>query len=190
VTGEVVLETVRLVIRRMTLADVDELVALDSDPEVVRYVTGGQPEFNVAMLRHWLSEYRRWPSYGTFAAIERSSGRFLGWFHLRPEDDDAEPELGYRLRREAWGVGYATEASRALIELAFASLGARRVWATAMAANAASLRVMEKSGMRLVRTFHAEWPYRIPGDELGDVEYAITRNEWEADRPPATPAPR
>ena len=39
---------------------------------------------------------------------------------------------------------------------------------------------MEKAGLRLVRTFHADWPVRIPGDEYGDVEYAITRQEWSA----------
>jgi RimJ/RimL family protein N-acetyltransferase len=51
-----------------------------------------------------------------------------------------------------------------------------------MAVNAASRRVMEKTGLRYVRTFHAEWPDRIDGDEHGDVEYAITRQEWAATR--------
>jgi len=46
----------------------------------------------------------------------------------------------------------------------------------------ASRRVMEKAGLRHVRTFHQEWPYRIPGDEHGDVEYALTRAEWQAAR--------
>ena len=51
-----------------------------------------------------------------------------------------------------------------------------------MAVNTGSRRVMEKSGMRFVRTFVMDWPVRIEGDEEGDVEYAITRAEWEADR--------
>ena len=54
--------------------------------------------------------------------------------------------------------------------------------AETMAVHRGSSRVMEKAGMRHVRSFHAEWPVRIPGDEHGDVEYAITRSEWEADR--------
>ena len=118
-----------------------------------------------------------------WAAIERESGRFLGWFHLRPLEADPpdEPELGYRLVRAAWGRGYGSEGSRALIDKAFAQLGARRVHASTMAVNIGSRRVMEKAGMRLVRLFHGEWPERIPGDEEGDVEYAITREEWTTD---------
>jgi len=79
---------------------------------------------------------------------------------------------------DAWGKGYATEGSRALVDKAFGELGATRVWAGAMAVNAASRRVMEKAGLRFVRLFHADWPCKIPGDEHGDVEYAITREEW------------
>jgi RimJ/RimL family protein N-acetyltransferase len=51
-----------------------------------------------------------------------------------------------------------------------------------MAINTASRRVMEKAGLRFVRAYHAEWPVRIPGDEHGDVEYALDRDEWEQDR--------
>ena len=185
------LETDRLILRRFTDEDLDDLTELDSDPEVTRHITGGVPEFDEAMLRAWLGQYARWPAYGTFAAIERSSGRFLGWFHLRPEEGhDDEPELGYRLRRDAWGKGYATEGSRALVDMAFAELGATRVWAGALAIHAASRRVMENAGLRFVRAFHADWPVRIPGDEHGDVEYAITRAEWEEDRRRATRAGR
>ncbi|MCA1571508.1 MAG: GNAT family N-acetyltransferase [Chloroflexi bacterium] len=181
----ILLETERLILRRVTDADFDDLVELDSDQEVTRFITGGIPEFDEAMFQAWLSQYERWPAYGTFAAVERSSGRFLGWFHLRPEDGhDDEPELGYRLRRDASGQGYATEGSRALIDRAFSDLGATRVWAGALAVHTASRRVMEKSGLRFVRAFHGEWPFTIPGDEHGDVEYAITRDEWERDRRP------
>ena len=179
----ILLETERLILRRFTDADFDQLTELDSDPEVTRYITGGMPEFNAAMLDAWLTQYERWPAYGTFAAIERSTDRFLGWFHLRPEDGyDDEPELGYRLIRDAWGKGYATEGSRALIDKAFTDLGATRVWAGALAIHSASRRVMEKSGLRFVRAFHGDWPFRIPGDEHGDVEYAITRADWDEDR--------
>jgi RimJ/RimL family protein N-acetyltransferase len=183
------LETKRLILRRFTEADFDELTALDSDPEVTRFITGGLPEFDAGMLKAWLGQYERWPAYGTFAAVERSNDRFLGWFHLRPEEgQDDEPELGYRLSRAAWGKGYATEGSRALIDKAFTDLGATRVWAGALAVHSASRRVMEKSGLRFVRTFHGDWPFRIPGDEHGDVEYAITRAEWEEDRGRDDPA--
>ena len=177
------LETARLVLRQFADADAELLVGLDSDPDVTFFITGGVPEFSESMLRHWLTEYERWQAYGSWAVIEKETSDFIGWFHLRPEDGrDDEPELGYRFKRAAWGRGYATEGSLALIDKAFSELGAARVVAYAMAINAASRRVIEKSGMRLVRLFHGEWPYSIPGDEHGDVEYAITRDEWEQDR--------
>jgi RimJ/RimL family protein N-acetyltransferase len=183
---EVVLETERLVLRRFTLDDVDALVELDSDPEVTRFITNGaatpRAEVEERVLLRFLRYYEVYPGYGFWAVIGRATGDFLGWFHLRPKPDHPipdEPELGYRLRRAAWGKGYATEGSRALIDRAFTELGARRVFAETMAVNAASRRVMEKAGLRLVRTFHADWPVRIPGDEHGEVEYAITREEWE-----------
>ena len=80
------------------------------------------------------------------------------------------------------GKGYATEGSRALIDKGFAEFGVQRVFAETMAVNTGSRRVMEKSGLRFVRAYHAEWPVRIPGDEHGDVEYALDRDEWEQDR--------
>jgi len=182
---DVVLETERLLIRRFTPADEDDLVALDSDPEVMHFLTGGLPtpraEIRDDVLPHWLRYYDDPAGYGFWAAIEKGSGAFLGWFHLRPHADAPrdEPELGYRLRKDAWGRGFAAEGSRGLIRKAFTELGARRVYAETMAVHAASRRVMEKAGLRLVRTFHQPWPYPIPGEEHGDVEYAVTREEWE-----------
>ena len=180
---EVFLETDRLILRKLSDADFELLVDLDSDPDVTFFITGGVPEFNESMLRDWLTEYERWPGYGTWGVIEKKSNDFIGWFHLRPDEDrEDEPELGYRFRRAAWGKGYATEGSRALIDKAFAELGATRVFAYALAIHAASRRVMVKSGLRIIRRFHLDWPYKIPGDEHGDVEYAITRDEWRQDR--------
>ena len=179
----VFLETDRLILRELTPADFDLLVELDSDPDVTFFITGGVPEFDESMLRHWMNQYERWPGYGTWGVIEKKTNDFVGWFHLRPEGDrEDEPELGYRFRRAAWGKGYATEGSRALIDKAFAELGATRVFAYALAIHPASRRVMVKSGLRFIRLFHGDWPYKIPGDEHGDVEYAITRDEWERDR--------
>jgi RimJ/RimL family protein N-acetyltransferase len=182
----VYLVTERLLLRRFTPDDLDALTVLDADPAVMRYITGGRPtprdEMRDEYLPYWLAYYARGDRYGFWAATERRTGAFLGWFHLRPQRDDPddEPELGYRLVASAWGQGYATEGSRALIRKAFAELGARRVYATTMVVNVASWRVMEKAGLRRIRVFHQPWPDRIEGEEQGDVEYAITRAEWEA----------
>lgn len=180
------LETGRLVLRRFSVDDLEDLVELDSDPAVMRYITGGAPtpreEIETDHLPAFLRYYEHGDRWGFWAAIEKDTGAFLGWFHLRPHDGAAEdePELGYRLKQSAWGVGYATEGASALIAKAFAELGARRVYAETMAVNHASRRVMEKAGLRFTRSFVADWPVRIEGDEYGDVEYALTRSEWQA----------
>ena len=180
----VFLETDRLLLREFTPGDVDVLLALDQDPRVRTYVEDGVPVTRkeaAITIEHFLAYYERGDVFGFWAAIERETGEFLGWFHFRPEDrsNTTEPELGYRLVSSAWGKGFATEASRALIDKGFSHPQIERVVAFTMVVHTASRRVMEKAGMRLVRTFHAEWPVRIAGDEEGDVEYAITRDEWE-----------
>ena len=184
----VFLETERLVLRRFSMADVDNLVSLDADPDVMRFVTGGIPtsrdEIESDFLPAFLTYYDRYDGYGFWAVIEKATGEFLGWFHFRPRPQAAagEVELGYRLRKSAWGNGYATEGSRALIRKGFTELGVQRVVAEAMAVNAASRRVMEKAGLRLVRTFHQPWPYPIDGDQHGDVEYALDKASWQQDQ--------
>jgi RimJ/RimL family protein N-acetyltransferase len=110
----VFLETERLLLRRFTNDDVDNLYHLDADPEVMRYVTGGattpREEVEHVDLPAFMSYYDRFDGYGFWAAIDKSTGQFLGWFHLRPQEGDPvdQPELGYRLRREVWGMGYGT----------------------------------------------------------------------------------
>jgi RimJ/RimL family protein N-acetyltransferase len=162
-------ETERLALRAIRLDDVDLLVALDADPAVMRYISGGVPSSRddvEGTVRRALGH--RWVAY------ERATGEFVGWFSLRPTGEH-ERELGYRLRREAWGRGLATEGAKAMLELAFGELGVERVWAQTMAVNRASRRVMERCGLRYVRTFHGEWADPIPGTEQGEVEYELLR---------------
>ena len=182
---QVFLETERLVLRRFTEADVDNLFDLDSDPDVMRFLTGSKPTPHEVIrnetLPRLLRYYERFAGFGFWVAIEKSTGEFLGWFHFLPRKGCGpdEAELGYRLRKSAWGKGYGTEGSRALIRKGFTELGVQRVIAETMTINTASRRVMEKAGLTHVRTFHQEWPVRIEGDEHGDVEYALTKAAWE-----------
>ena len=188
------LETERLILRRFTKDDVDNLFDLDSDPEVMRFLTGGpgtpRDEIERDYIPTYLGYYERFAGYGFWAAIEKATGDFLGWFHFRPQPGDPldQPELGYRLRKSVWGKGYATEGSRALIRKGFTDLGVRRVVASTYQDNLGSRRVMEKSGMILVRT------YRLSPEEMlemfgiadadlfdgDDVEYAVSQGEWES----------
>ena len=179
------LTTERLVLCRFTEADADNLFDLDGDPEVMRYLTGGKPTprdvIRDETLPRFLRSYERFEGFGVWAANERSTGDFLGWFEFYPPEGRGpeEAELGYRLRRSAWGKGYATEGSRALIRKGFTEIGVRRVVAETMAINAASRRVMEKAGLTYARTFHQEWAEPIAGAEQGEVEYALTKADWE-----------
>lgn len=181
---QVFLETERLALRRFTVDDVENLVELDSDPEVMHFITGGRPMAREEIENEWLPAfldyYERSAGYGFWAAVERATDRFVGWFHFRPAQGAPpdEVELGYRLRRSAWGKGYATEGSRALIQKGFSELGVQRVVASTMVVNVASRRVLEKAGLMFVRTFHQPWPDYIEGEEEGDVEYALDRSEW------------
>jgi len=181
---QIFLETERLLLRRFTEADVNNLCDLDSDPDVMRFLTGKPTPRDVIhreTLPRILHYYERFEGYGSWAAIEKSSGDFLGWFAFRPPDGASpdDVELGYRLRTSAWGNGYATEGSRALIRKGFTDLGVRRVWAQTMAVNIRSRRVMEKAGLSYVRTFHEEFDDPLPGTEHGEVEYALTKADWE-----------
>ncbi|WP_410814596.1 GNAT family N-acetyltransferase [Micromonospora sp. 067-2] len=170
--------------RRLTMGDVDALVELDSDPEVMRFLSGGvaTPLARVRdeQLPGLLAQYDRHPGLGRWAAHDRESGEFLGWFALDPSADGTEAELGYRLLRSAWGRGLATEACRALVRHAFDTVGVQRVWAETMTVNDRSRRVMAKAGLRYVRTFHLQWDDPIPGTEHGEVEYELRAREWAA----------
>jgi RimJ/RimL family protein N-acetyltransferase len=181
----IVLKTPRLVIRQFTADDADNLFSLNSDPEVMRYL--GRPpsrEFlRDEIIPFHLGVYQRFDRLGTWAAESAGTGEFLGWFHFRAEDGDiTNIHLGYRLRRAAWEKGYATEGSAALINMGFTDLSVQRVFAHVMAANAASRRVLEKCGLTLVHTVPYEGPDSdvIDGAEQGEIEYALTKPEWEA----------
>lgn len=102
------LETDRMVLRQFTIDDVDSVVALDSDPQVRRFVEDGEAGDRAAAagaIERWMGYYERSETFGFWAAIEKESGQFIGWFHLRPRRDGppGEPELDYRLASAAWG---------------------------------------------------------------------------------------
>ncbi|MGE3077364.1 MAG: GNAT family N-acetyltransferase [Dehalococcoidia bacterium] len=198
------LETDRLRLREFRESDVDNLVALDSDPEVMRYLSGGTATprkiIETQILPRFMASNSERSGPGYWAAEGRRAGEFLGWFALHPNDDGPPNtlELGYRLRRETWGRGLATEGARALVEVGFRDLHAHRIFAQTYEDNAASRRVMEKAGMRFVRsfrvssaeelaggTFVADGAALFPGE---DVEYAIERDEWMLRSGQATPA--
>ncbi|MBA3824625.1 MAG: GNAT family N-acetyltransferase [Ktedonobacterales bacterium] len=190
-----VLETERLALRRFTMADVDLLCELDSDPAVMRYLNGGTATPRAVIvsdvLPAFLHSYAPIDGFGVWAALAKDNGDFIGWFSLRPLNgaDAQDVTLGYRLRQAAWGRGYATEGARALLRQGFTKLGVQRVFATTYEYNDASRRVMEKIGMTLVRSFRftsaelvAESETHVASQTVWDgdeVEYSLGRADWE-----------
>lgn len=182
------LETDRLVLRPATAADAPDLLALDNDPAVMRYINGGRPtsaeHIRDRTLPRLLHDHAGTGTRGYWIAQEKDTGAFLGWFELRPltDHDPAVVELGYRLNRAAWGRGYATEGARALVDKGFTDLGVQRVTANTMAVNTGSRRVMEKAGLTFLRAYTEDWPEAIEGSEHGEVEYELTREAWTRGR--------
>ena len=87
------------------------------------------------------------------------------------------------MRTAAWGRGFATEGARAVVDKAFRELAVRRVVANTMSVNTGSRRVMEKCGLRYVRTFHEQYDHPVAGVEHGEVQYALSRARWLAAAP-------
>ena len=174
------LTTERLSLQPLTDAHTELLVELDSDPEVLRHIFGRALTREEVLTDHLPRRLRPdGPPRGIGYWVGFEEGAFVGWWTLAVDDGDpCTAELGYRLRRAAWGRGLATEGSRTLLDHAFRTLRLPYVWATTMAVNVGSRGVMTRLGMTHVRTDVEEWDDPLPGAELGEVRYEITREAW------------
>jgi RimJ/RimL family protein N-acetyltransferase len=162
-------------------------IELDSDPEVMRYITGraSSPEEVKRAHRRRLAAADDVPGLGFWAGF--ADDEFVGWWILQPPNGPDQPriageaDLGYRLLRRNWRRGYASEGARELIRYGFKDVGLNRIFAQTMAVNAASRATMVALGMTFTRAFVSGDPYDdlVPGAEAGEVEYEITRTAWQ-----------
>jgi RimJ/RimL family protein N-acetyltransferase len=185
--AQAMLQTAR--IRLVPLSDdhVEHEVELDADPEVMRYLGHARTRQEVEVVHR-----RRLAAATTVAGlgfwVGFVDGVFVGWWILEPPQRadqgpvDGQAELGYRLLRRYWRRGFASEGARELIRHGFEDLGLVRIFAETMAVNEASRATMAAVGMRYVRTFDQIWEQPLPGSDLGEVEYAITREQWLTDQ--------
>ena|ERR1700722_12139009 len=159
-------------------------VELDADPEVLRYLNPGartRAEVKEAHRRR-MAAAETVPGLGFWVGFVE--GDFVGWWILQPPEGPGQPygtdqaDLGYRILRRYWRRGLASEGSRELMRYGFIDIGLRRIFAQTLAVNTPSQAVMTSLGMRFVRSFPADYPEGIPGVERGEVEYAVTRDEW------------
>ena len=141
------IETVRLRLRKFTIADLDDLALIFGDPEVVKHLGSGKPaqrkETEVTLnsiIKHWEQH-----GFGRWAAIEKQTGKLIGYGGLR--NFHGTPELVYLLDKPFWGKGLATEMASGCLKYGFDERRFERIVGVVKSANAASQRVMEKIGM-------------------------------------------
>jgi len=188
-------------LRPITPADLPHLVALDDDPQVMRYLNGGRPadrlHIEQVVLPAFLAASRAGPHLGVWvvegALRGRDARQFLGWVSLRRMDpaQPATATLGFRFKRASWGRGVATAAARSVLTRAFDAGEVERVVATTYQDNVASQHVLEKLGFALVGRF------RPTLDEVSSgATYAGADEVWDGDElayelttAPTPPAP-
>jgi len=172
-------------IRMIPLGDehLEPEVELDSDPEVMRYLTGDGRTGAQVEKAHGLRLATAQPVAGLGFELGFVEDEFVGWWLLQPAGWGEETllpgqaELGYRLLRRHWGKGLATEGAREMVRHSFQDLNMQRVFALAMTMNERSRVTMSSAGLQYIRTF-CEDDDR-DGSELGAVEYAVTKDRWE-----------
>ena len=195
-----ILRTERLLLVPLADRHVELEVELDSDPEVMRYLGGRARSRDEVLESHarrisladpvyglgfWMAFARDGAEGDSTPPPDEDHGDFVGLMMLPPAhgpdqpDDPSVCDLGYRLLRWFWRKGLASEASRILLRHAFETVGQSRVIAQTMAVNAGSRGVMEAVGMRYVRTYVSHYDDPVPGADLGEVEYEMTREMWE-----------
>jgi ribosomal-protein-alanine N-acetyltransferase len=166
-----ILETERLRLRPLLLADLDDLYELYGDPELMQYITG-QPRSYEATRRRLLNHIADHDRYGfgLCAAIFKATGEMIGRCGLEPVERPTglEGDMAWLFKRTYWGRGLATEFGRAMIAYAFDRLPLVRIFATADHQNLASIRVMQKLGMRFVRAdaYEVEYELRRTGSSI------------------------
>ncbi|MGZ7094188.1 MAG: GNAT family N-acetyltransferase [Candidatus Angelobacter sp.] len=145
----VILETSRLLLREFTLQDVDALAAVLSDPIAMQYYPAALDRKGVAeWIEKNMGRYQR-DGHGLWAMLLKDTGELIGdcGCVLQEVEEMNYMEVGYHVRRDLWGNGYATEAAHACMQYAFTKLHATRVISLIRPENAQSRRVAEKNGM-------------------------------------------
>jgi len=148
------LETERLLLRKFTFEDLDELVELRSDDEVIKYLGGRtlqNPEAIEKRLRFYLDCYANF-GFGMCALVWKETDEMFGWSGLQPLDGTTEIEVGYGMIKKFWGMGIGYECASAWIRYGFEKANLERIVAVASPENTGSWRIMEKCGMKYEKT--------------------------------------
>ncbi|KAA3599406.1 MAG: N-acetyltransferase [Calditrichaeota bacterium] len=186
---KIFLETERMILRQFTEKDAQNIFELDGDPEVMRFLTNGRgtsmDTIKDKILPHTFEFYENHDHFGYWAVDEKLSGKFIGWFLFRPDKEEPNNfdkiELGYRLKKSAWGKGFATEGSKVFLEKGFRNWKVNYIFAVTLLENIGSQRVMQKIGLNLEKEFiePLELLPDFPSEEERKaVWYSQTRDEY------------
>lgn len=152
---KVILETDRLLLREYVEEDAEAFFKLNNDPEVLRFVPDKRllnvEQARQILIDHPIADYRKY-GLGRGACILKSTGEQIGFAGLKYLEELGEVDVAFRLMRIHWGHGLATEASLASVRFGFANLGLKRIIGLVMPENIASVRVLEKTGLRYAET--------------------------------------
>src|SRR3954453_19623004 len=181
-----VLQTERITMVPLADAHLEWEVELDSDPEVMRYLSGRASTREEVEAGHErrIAAAGKVDSLGFWVGLVDAG--FVGWWTLQPAhgpdqpDDPGVADLGYRLLARHWHKGLASEGARELVRYGFDELWLDRIIAQTMTVNAPSRAVMERIGMAYVRTFPTSETEPAEIVAQGEVEYELTREQWEA----------
>ncbi len=151
------LETSRLILRNWAASDLEHFCLMNAAPDVMKYfprvLTSAETE---RFYQDILAEFNEY-GFGLYAVEVKATKEFIGFigFHRATFDADFTPciEIGWRLKKEAWGQGYATEGAGACLEYGFNELGLNEVVSFTAEINHPSINVMRKIGMKPVKTF-------------------------------------
>ena len=173
------LETERLLLRKITLADIDDIYAYASDPEVSKFMPWEAHQSQADTFEYLASVFKRYENHtpGPWGIVHKSHLKLIGTCAYHDwQRNDRRAEIGYVLSRSYWGQGYMAEAAHAIIAFGFREMGLNRIQAMCDVPNTSSARVMEKVGMRfdgVLREYFFE-----KGRYIDLKLFSILRSEW------------
>ncbi|MGJ8691038.1 MAG: GNAT family N-acetyltransferase [Thalassotalea sp.] len=180
----------RLEYKKITATDHELLYQLDQDPEVMRYLTNGEPTSRATINGVFIPRVKQYSNtkkgWGLWQAITLNEREFIGWIIVRPFNffheqsefirNDQTIELGWRFKQSAWGQGYATEAATTIMTASAKNPHHQRFCATALAENTDSIKVMKKLGMEFIKNYSHV-------DKLGERQAVYYQLNVEANSP-------
>jgi RimJ/RimL family protein N-acetyltransferase len=175
-----ILETERLIMDTWQPEDWEQLKPIATDPEVMRYITGGRP-WSDEQIRMFVERQRNLHlkrGYCRWRLSEKATGTMIGFCGIGFWRDAADAEIGWWLARSHWGRGLATEAARSALHDGFERAQLPRVTSVAYVENTASIRIMRKLGLEFETGFES--------DGIRLVRYALTRERYLAQHPNPT----